>query len=105
MNDTNTDVRDNVQDRRFEIRVGGELAGFAEYERRPGRLVFTHTEVDPRFQGRGLAATLVAQALDSARDEQARVVPLCSYVAHYIDRHREYVELVDEDHRGGFAGS
>ena len=39
------DVRvEDVRERsRFEVRVGDELAGFAEYRRRPALIAFIHT--------------------------------------------------------------
>ena len=41
----------DVPDRsHFEVRVGGEVAGFAEYRRRPGLIAFIHTVIDPRFE-------------------------------------------------------
>jgi predicted GNAT family acetyltransferase len=102
-----TDVRvvDAPDDRRFELRVDGALAGFAEYRMRPGRIAFTHTEVDDRFQGRGLAGRLARAALDSARDRGLEVTPLCPYIADYIRRHPEYVPLVDDRHRAEFTAT
>lgn len=82
---------------RFEVRVDGSLAGFADYERRDGRIVFTHTEVDDAYEGRGLGSALASGALDSAREDGTRVVPLCSFIAGYIDRHDEYADLVDHE--------
>lgn len=96
----------DVPDRaRFELRVDGQPAGSAEYRMRPGRIVFTHTEVDDRYQGRGLAARLARAALDSARDRGLQVTPLCPYIAGYIRRHPEYVPLVDENHRAKFTST
>jgi predicted GNAT family acetyltransferase len=47
----------DVPDRsRFEIRADGETAGVAAYHRRPGVIAFVHTEIDPRFEGQGLAS-------------------------------------------------
>lgn len=58
--------------------------------RRDGQTVyFTHTEVPPALQGRGLAAHLVRAALAWARDERLAVQPRCSYVAAYLRRHPE----------------
>ena len=104
MNDSD-DVRvvDESERSRFEIRAGGELAGHAEYRLPPGRMVLTHTEVDDRFQGRGLAGRLARTALDSARERDLLVTPLCSYIADYIRKHPEYVSIVDEQHRSEFA--
>jgi predicted GNAT family acetyltransferase len=79
---------------RFEIRVTGTLAGFAEYRLRPGRIVFTHTEVDSAFEGQGIGSALVRGALDQARERGLQVTPLCPFVKAYIDRHAEYGDLV-----------
>lgn len=87
---------------RFEVRVDGELAGFAQYRRRGGLIAFVHTEIDPRFQGRGLASALIATALDSSREAGLAVLPFCPFVRGYIDRHREYVDLVPADQRAHF---
>ncbi|GAA2283554.1 GNAT family N-acetyltransferase [Nonomuraea roseoviolacea subsp. roseoviolacea] len=80
---------------RFEVLVDGEVAGFADYRLLPQKIVFTHTEVRPEHEGQGLAGRLVGHALDMSRDTGLRVVPLCSYVARYIERHPEYKDLVD----------
>lgn len=88
-------VDDRPDEARFEISVDGRLAGFAEYERRPGRMVLTHTEVDDAYTGRGLAGRLARHALDAARAEGVRVNPQCSYIADYIRKHPEYADLVD----------
>ncbi|HEY2205334.1 MAG TPA: GNAT family N-acetyltransferase [Pseudonocardia sp.] len=93
-------VRDAAGQSRFEITVDGELAGFSEYRSRPGRIVFTHTEVAERFQGRGLAGRLIRTALDTARRRGLEVTPLCPYVAEFIRRHPDYLDLVDDGHRG-----
>ena len=89
--------------RRFEVFVGDTRAGLAAYRDEPGRRVFTHTEVDPAFGGRGLGGRLVAFALDETRAQGLSVVPLCSFVAAYIARHPEYGELVDpaDEERSG----
>jgi predicted GNAT family acetyltransferase len=91
-------VRD-VRDRsRFEITVDGRLAGFVEYRSRPGRIVFTHTEVDDAYQGQGIASRLIRAALDHSRRANRVVTPHCEYVAAFIRRHPEYLDLMDETH-------
>ncbi|MEY4005350.1 MAG: hypothetical protein RLZZ221_1446 [Verrucomicrobiota bacterium] len=75
---------------RFEIRIGDALA-VAEYVRGVDELVLTRTFVPPALRGRGLAETLVRAALDFARAERLRVIPACSYVAAFVDRHPELV--------------
>jgi predicted GNAT family acetyltransferase len=97
---TVTDVSDR---RRFEIAVGGAVLGFAEYRRRPGVISFTHTEIDPARTGEGLGTLLVKAALDTARAEGLTVLPYCPFVQGFIDRHREYLDLVPVERRPKFA--
>lgn len=98
------DVRDNPTLLRFEIHEDGKLAGFGQYVRRPGRIFFVHTEIDPAFEGRGLGRRLAAGALDAARATGERVVPLCPFIAQFIERHPEYADLVDHELMASFEG-
>ncbi|MGQ3051982.1 MAG: GNAT family N-acetyltransferase [Roseateles sp.] len=65
-----------------------------DYELQPGRVVFTHTGVPSACRGQGLAAQLVEAGLRWARDDGLKVVPACSYVHVYIQRHPEWQHLV-----------
>jgi predicted GNAT family acetyltransferase len=88
---------------RYVITVDGELAGFAQYRDRGELLAFIHTEIDDRFEGRGLGGRLVSFALDDARQRGLAVLPFCPFVNGYIERHREYAELVPEAYRAQFG--
>ncbi len=96
-------LADNADQQRYEVRVGDEVAGFAQYRARPGLIAFTHTEVDDRFEGQGLASRLISFALDDARERGLAVLPFCPFVNGYIERHREYVELVPAANREQFG--
>ena len=96
------DVRDNTEDRRFEIWVEGQLAGFTTYVLRPGFISFMHTELDPSFQGQGLGQELVAAALRSASQRGLQVLPFCPYVRGFIAQHPEFLDLVPEQDRARF---
>jgi predicted GNAT family acetyltransferase len=88
-------VADVPQRMRYEVQVDGQLAGFANYRRRGGQVVFTHTEVDDAFEGQGLGSKLAKGALDDARSRGLRVVPQCPFIAEWIRRHADYADLVD----------
>lgn len=88
---------------RFELRVGDEVAGYAEYRSTASGTAFTHTVVDPRFEGRGLGSVLVRGALDATRAAGRSVLPLCPFVRGYVERHAEYADLVPADRRAGFG--
>lgn len=88
------EVVDNRQAARFEVRLNGTPAGFADYILKGGVIILPHTEVRPEFRGRGLAGRLAGTALEAARDAGLKVIPRCPYIADYIDRHPEYADLV-----------
>jgi predicted GNAT family acetyltransferase len=90
-------ITDNRDARRFEARVDDALAGYAEYRDRSGHRVFTHTVVDPAFEGRGIGGAIARDALDRARAEGLGVVPVCEFIHDWIDRHPEYADLVVAD--------
>ena len=98
---TETEVIDVPEASRYELRLGGNLIGVAAYRRRDGRIAFTHTEVDESCEGRGLGSRLAAFALEDARRQGLEVLPLCPFIAGYVDRHPEYEQLVASGYRDG----
>lgn len=92
-------VHNNPDANRYEAIVDDELAGFAVYRLTPGRVVFVDTEVRNIYQGQGVGSALAKAALDDVRRQGKQVAPLCSFIAAYIRRHPDYVDLVDETHR------
>lgn len=96
-------VRDRPDAGRFEARRNGELVGFVEYRRSDGEIALVHTEVVPAAEHSGVGTELVRATLDIARSEGLGVLPYCPFVRTFIDRHREYLELVPADRRGGFG--
>ena len=86
-------VRHNPGQSRFELASGAALA-VCEYRREGSVWILPHTFVPEALRGGGVAAALVKAALDHIRAEGGSVVPACSYVAAYVQRHPEYVSLV-----------
>lgn len=80
---------------RFSIYVDDTEAGFTEYVDHDNRRIFPHTEIDEAFSGRGLATILVQEALEATRADGKRIVPVCSMVAGFIDKHPEFNDIVD----------
>ncbi|WP_341721202.1 GNAT family N-acetyltransferase [Micromonospora sp. FIMYZ51] len=87
-------IEDDPAKRRYEILVDDALAGFTAYLPRDGVLVFTHTEVDPGFQHKGVGSALIRGTLDQVRERGQRVVPRCPFMTAFIERHPEYADLV-----------
>jgi predicted GNAT family acetyltransferase/glutaredoxin len=84
---------------RYELLLEGRRIGMLVYRKRKNRIAFTHTEVTPECEGRGFGSRLAVAALDDARREGLAVVPICPFIADYIQRHPEYADLVAPEHR------
>jgi uncharacterized protein len=91
---TEAEVVDAPEASRYELRLGGRVIGFVAYRRRSDRIVFIHTEIDESYEGRGLGRGLAEAALEDVRGQGLVVVPLCPFIARYIQEHPEYHELV-----------
>ena len=96
MNLDNVAVTHNAEAKRFELHAD-DLQSLLTYRRFPDRILFDHTEVPKPLEGQGLAARLARVALDFARANHLRVVPLCPYVSSFIRKHTEYQDLLSSD--------
>lgn len=89
------EVTNNAAEHRYEARLGDALAGFAAYQLTAQLIVFTHTEVDPAFEGQGIGSALARQALDDVRAQGTRkVLPICPFIKAWIGHHPDYAPLV-----------
>jgi uncharacterized protein len=85
----------NESAHRYEIWVGDNRVGLADYSLMPGERHFVHTETNPAEQGKGYAAVLMREALNDVRENSKdKVVPVCSYVVAYMKRHPETQDLL-----------
>jgi len=93
---------DNTEAHRFEASVKGQLAAYAEYTLPKDAIMFTHTEVMPEFEGKGIGSAIARHVLDAARARQLQVIPVCQFIAGYIRKHPEYVDIVQPASRVAF---
>ncbi|WP_436700557.1 GNAT family N-acetyltransferase [Nocardioides sp. BYT-33-1] len=91
---TDVQIADRPDRKRFEALVGGELAGWADYQLTDELMVFTHTEVDPAYEGRGVGGALARTALDEVRARGLKALVVCPFITGWIGRHREYADLL-----------
>jgi len=81
--------------KRYEAHLDGKLAGFAEYMLADKLTVFTHTEVNPAFEGRGVGGAIARFGLDDVRDNGVnKVMALCPFIKAWIQKHPDYEPLV-----------
>jgi uncharacterized protein len=96
-------ITDNPDASRYEMHVGGELAGVILYRLQDETISLLHTEIEEAFQGAHLAGHLARYALDDARERGLAVLPFCPYVGSWIKKHPEYSDLVPQDRRPSFG--
>ncbi|MEV0724967.1 GNAT family N-acetyltransferase [Micromonospora purpureochromogenes] len=88
-------VNDAPERERFEARdESGALAGVVTYQLTGTIIAYTHTEVDPQFEGRGLGSTLARAVMDDARARGRTVVPICPFLAEWLGKYPEYDDIV-----------
>ena len=87
------DITHNQRANRFETTINGKT-GYISYQDEGERLVYDHTIVPSELGGQGVGSALVKHALDYAEAENKKVVPQCSFVASYIDKHPDYQHLL-----------
>lgn len=82
-------IRNNEAEKRFEVKVDGRLA-LLEYIRTGHNITYTHTEVPRGLEHKGIGGKLARHALDFARDNNLKVIPVCPFVTNYLRHHPEY---------------
>jgi uncharacterized protein len=95
---TVADVRESA---RFEARVGDGLVGYITYRQHAGSgaMVVVHTVTEPAWRGHGVATAMTSAVLGLVQRAGRSVVPRCPFVAEFIAQHREFLDLVPEQHR------
>ena len=79
----------------FKASENGVDAGRMTYTWR-SETVFSidHTEVDPAFSGKGVGLKMVEAALNFARENNLKIIPLCPYAKAQFDRHADWSDVL-----------
>ena len=87
-------VKVNSEKNRFELEVDDSLAIIDFQKIEPNIMDLVHTEVPEELSGKGIASKLVSGVLKYCKDNNLKVIPSCSFVESYIDKHPEWKVLV-----------
>jgi uncharacterized protein len=88
------EVNDSPADGQYQAWVGDAFAGLVAYDLSGRVITFTHTEVEPEFEGEGVGGALGQYALDDARARGLGVVAICPFISGWIARHPDYRDLL-----------
>ena len=88
-------VTHNTAEDRFETWIDGQLSKL-DYMLDGETIVMTHVGVYPEQRGQGVAGKLTRVALEYAKENSLRVIPMCPYIATYIHRNPQYIELTKQ---------
>ena len=80
---------------RYALRDRGELLATVDYTSNGSAISFTRAFTSPDHRGQGLAAEIVAYAVDDVEKKSTlRIVPMCWYVGEWFDKHPERAGLL-----------
>src|SRR5262249_23031358 len=96
MNYDDAQLKINTQSHRLELDIDGNIA-FIEHRFIGDRLILIHTEVPPELEGKGVGTAIVTKALQFAKDNNYKIVPICPFVNAYLKRHKEWNDIIAPD--------
>ena len=88
-------IVNNEAEKRFEVWIENYLSKL-DYIQDGKNFVITHVGVHPELRGQGVAGKITQVALEYAKANSLRVIPMCSYAAAYIRRNPQYADLTHQ---------
>ena len=79
INDTRRGYFEAVEDRKEAGKMTYTWAGDSKF-------IIDHTEVSPDFNGKGVGKKLVMAAVDYARANNVKIIPLCPFAKSVFDK-------------------
>lgn len=58
------------------------------------KIIIDHTEVSERFKGQQAGKKLVQKAVDFAREQQIKILPLCPFAKRVIESNADYGDVL-----------
>ncbi len=88
------EVKHDVSNNKFAAMLNGKEAYLRYLLVDKVTMNMIKTYVPPELRGQGIAAEVVHAGLEYAKEKGFKIIPTCSYVETYIERHREYKTLL-----------
>lgn len=79
----------------FIASENGTKAGEMTYSKAGAeKIIIDHTEVNPEFKGRGVGKEMVLAAVDYARKNNIKILPLCPFAKATFDRNKDIQDVL-----------
>ncbi len=79
----------------FIAEENGTKAGEMTYSKAgTEKIIIDHTEVNPEFKGRGVGKEMVLAAVDYARKNNIKILPLCPFAKATFDRNKDIQDVL-----------
>lgn len=85
---------DNAERHRYEFHIDNYIPLIDYIKTSNGEIYLTHTEVPEALEGKGIGSRLVEATLRDIDQKGLRLVPLCSFIASYIEKHPDWKRIV-----------
>lgn len=79
---------------RYVVRIDGAEAEMTYSRAGEKLIIIDHTGVPDALRGRGLGLVLVRRAVDDARAEGRKILPLCPFAKATIAKHPEFQDVL-----------
>jgi uncharacterized protein len=96
-------IENNTEKQQYEAKQDGKVIAFAEYRPIGTSIMFTHTEVDEKLEGKGVGSKLIRFALEDTKAKGMTAIPMCPFVKIFIQRHKDFIDVVHPAHRKVFG--
>ena len=88
----NNPLHVNINEHQFELEIDGHKA-FIQFKQKDKTMYLIHTEVPSELEGKGVGSALVEKALQYMAEHHLQLVPLCSFVQSFLQKHPEWKRL------------
>ena len=85
---------DNEERRQYEFHIGKYVPKIEYIKTKNGEIYLTHTEVPVALEGKGVGSQLAEKVLKDIEKQELRLVPLCPFIAGYIQKHPDWRRIV-----------
>ncbi len=81
-------------DNQYEFHIGKYVPKIEYIKTKNGEIYLTHTEVPVALEGKGVGSQLAEKVLKDIEKQELRLVPLCPFIAGYIQKHPDWRRIV-----------